>query len=291
MKTFLSLLILMGIIFIGLNCSQADAQTQTPDTLATYIALKNGNFLHSGEYVEFTGNVVDITTQKPVSGATVNLVLSEPNGTTTKIANVTSVSNGGEYDFILPITNGFGIGEYVVNPYAQKEGYATGMDDNSALFFLVARENKQIIKAEGQDFPAYFESMELQTNNLTFNQDTKSLNFGFEKITGDYMPKGISWVDPSSPPSYASDIFVTFKRPLISAPFHVFVNNHEVDAKVSENQTYYFLDMTLSDSDSNGTGNVSVVGTYVIPEFPLAIPMLFIGFISLLALYRIKISK
>ena len=287
----LFLFIVMGIVFLNLTLSDAHAQTQ--DSIVAYVSMQNhgetsiGNYFLPGEQIEFIGNVLDNTKHVSVSGATVDLTLTCPNGTTTKMASTTSGSDGG-FSITVPVTNGFDIGDYVVNVYAHKDGYADGNGDSPA-FFLVARGGKQIIKAEGQDFPVYLEGIELQTDNLTFNKDTKSLTFNIKKIEGGYVPKGISWIGGRLP--YINQIFVTFKKPLISAPFHVFVNNQEIQIDNSENKTYYFLDLPLLDSDASGKGHVVMVGTYAVPEFPFSVPVLLIGIVSAIGFYGMKFRK
>lgn len=286
----LFLFIVMGIVLLDLNLSDAHAQTQ--DSISPIVSIKNhgetsiGNYFLPGEQIEFVGSVIDNTKHTLATGVTtVDLILTCPNGTTTKIASTTLESDSG-FSIIMPVTNGFDIGDYVVNVSVHKDGH--DIIGDSPAFFLVARGGKQIIKAEGQDFPVYLEGIELQTDNLTFNKDTKSLTFDIKKIEGDYAPKGISWINGIP---YVNQIFVTFKKPLISAPFHVFVNNQEISIDVSENKTYYFLDLPLLDSDASGKGNVVIAGTYVIPEFPFVIPVLLISVVSVIVFYRMKIRK
>jgi hypothetical protein len=286
----LAIIVIASILAFTIITNQSHAQTQTQDALSVGVALANygqtsysGYFL-PGEQINFVGNVLDNTKHVGVTGAKVDLILTCPNGTITKVASTTSGSDS-SYGIVMPVTGGFSIGEYVVNVSASKDGYVNDINYNSAAFFLVARGGKQIIRAEGEDFPVYIESIELQTGNLTFNKDTKSLNFDVKPISGDYSPKGISWINGLPDPN---QIFVTFKRPLLSAPFHVFVNNQEVYTKFSENQTFYFLDLALTDSETSGQEHVSIIGTYVIPEFPFAIPVFLIGVTSLIVFFRVK---
>lgn len=291
MKNYLLFLfIVMGIVFLDLNLS--DAQAQTQDSISPVVSIKNhgetsiGNYFLPGEQIEFVGSVIDNTKHTLASGVTtVDLILTCPNGTTTKIASTTLESDS-SFSIAMPITNGFGIGDYVVNVSIHKDG--RDINGASPAFFFVARGGKQIIKAEGQDFPVYLEGIELQINNLTFNKDTKSLTFDIKKIEGDYAPKGISWINGIP---YVNQIFVTFKKPLISAPFHVFVNNQEIQIDNSENQTYYSLDLPLLDSDASGKGHVVLVGTYAVPEFPFSVPVLLIGIVSVIGFYRIRFGK
>jgi hypothetical protein len=284
-----SIIVISSIMALTLITNHAYGQTQLHDNLVAFVTIQNSGetstnvYFLPGEQINFVGTVEDSTKFGSVGRATVDLTLTCPNDTITKIASVTSDNRGG-YSIMMPVTSGFAIGDYVVNVSAHKEGY-TNDSNTGAAFFLVARGEKQIIKAEGQDFPVYLESIELQTDNLTFNKDTKSLNFDLKEIAGDYAPKGISWINGIP---WKNQIFVTFKKPLISAPFHVYVNGQDADMQVSENQTHYFLDIALLNTDSSGEGKAAVVGTYAIPEFPLAVPVLLASITSSIIFYRMR---
>ncbi|MGI0088000.1 MAG: hypothetical protein ACREBI_08600, partial [Nitrosotalea sp.] len=48
---------------------------------------------------------------------------------------------------------------------------------------------------------------------------------------------------------------------------------------------------TLEIDFENGTNVMYIYGTYLVPEFPFAVPVLLIGIASMIVFYKIKIGK
>jgi hypothetical protein len=273
--------------------NHAFAQSQPPHEIVGLLSMTQfgnigtGLYFMPGQQIHFGGNTLDNTEHTQVGGATVDLILIAPNGTSIKVASTVS-DNQSNYSIDMPVTSGFEIGEYVATISVHKEGYASNMGDNSAIFFLVPREETQVIVTEGQEFPIHIWSIELKASNVTFNKETKSINFDLEKIPGNFVQQNVSGYNRLANPNY---VFFIFKKPLISAPLNVTFNGQYLNARVKENSTYYVIDSYLPDSQLGDKNHLAIIGTYVIPEFSTIFPVLLISMVSLIIFCKINIRK
>ena len=91
---------------------------------------------------------------------------------------------------------------------------------------------------------------------------------------------------------FANTIGVTIQRPLLSPSFYVVLNNKTgptLDYDVQITSDKYFVGINTDELQGNGT--VTLIGTYAAPEFPVIVPVMLIGIVSAITLYRVIFRK
>lgn len=240
---------------------------------------------------------------KLIDGTVENLIMSDEAGNTQPVTRIAgsnnvlilpSISNSIiEYDLkdvlilkddiftwnfrYLETTNFFlpeGVGLFFVNDSAvylgEKEGFACHGCQMILEYSLNQPSEMKRVSWEDQEFTVEIRTFK-ETENFMFDQSAKQIGFN---IVGTDGQDGDS-----------SDKFLTAVIPLelLWGPYVVFLDDQRIPhTEYTNNGTHAWVNMR-----PDTTGEVVIVGTTVIPEFPIIAPLA-IGFLMILAIPWIR---
>ena len=155
---------------------------------------------------------------------------------------------------------------YTVNELAR-------IGDHQGIFY-VGKEQNFTYSGEGGPLDVKAQFIEYELSPIRFDKEQKSISFDFEKLDGTFAGDGHLQFD--------SDIGLQIQRPLISPPYTIIIETDEDGIEydpgyrvdIRENG-YYEYKLSLDEEMQKGT--VTIIGTYVIPEFGSIVVMIMIA--------------
>ncbi|MGI0102556.1 MAG: hypothetical protein ACREA7_08185 [Nitrosotalea sp.] len=260
-----------GVKFFGYQLDPSDREFGNPTLPPNYSMQPNG--------------------KSAIAGIQVNARITDPLGNTVYDKTETTDNNGQFPEMTFPITEDLRRGLYEVSYNATKDdGNVFMWGTNGAVFdyFVVGNETKFITSWGGKSYQFSYYGVDTDASNFVFSQATKSMTFDIKKIDGPFSRK-------DHIPTYGRMYnftgypIITIEKPLLTGPFvSVFngklINSYTTEPNGSENGPEMV-------GPVEGDGSLTFTGTYVIPEFPFAVPVLLIGIVSMIVFYRIKIGK
>ncbi len=218
-----------------------------------------------GEAYFFDGTIVP----EKVNVGTVDIRMTKPSGETEIIANDIPITDN-YVKFKIPITDDFDHGKYVLRPiYTVNELARIG--DYQGIFYVGKEQNFTYLDEEGGGRPlnVKVQYIEYELSPIRFDKEQKSISFDFERLEGKFAGDGYLQFD--------GDLGLQIQRPLISPPYTVIIQTDEYTIKYDPGYMvgitesgYYEYRLALDEEVKKGT--VTIIGTYVIPEFgPIAI--------------------
>ncbi|MGI0009142.1 MAG: PEFG-CTERM sorting domain-containing protein [Nitrosopumilaceae archaeon] len=236
----------------------------------------NGRYFQPGDTVHIQGNFYGTanSSPQPLNDVLIDVTMNKPNGETVSILENYVPKKAGEFEAKIPIDDTFPIGRYDFSFSAHKEGQTSEPNEHQSPFY-VARVKQFVIPAEGKDFTVQTESIEFEITNLVFDKESKSIIMNAKRIPGKYSTaEGLQ---------FGSQIGITIQRPLISPPFFLAVNGQEsfldeYNTKITDDK--YSTGIYLHQIEKEGTAVLT--GTYVVPEFPVAVIILVASVIAIL---------
>jgi len=248
----------------------------------------NGRYFQAGDTVKLQGNFYATPEIMPsgqrgpqtLNDVLVDVTMYKPNGETVTILQNYVPKKSGEFEAEIHIDDEFPIGKYDFSFAAHKEGQTSEPNEQQSPFY-VARVKQFIIPAEGKEFRVQTESIEFEISNLTFDKESKSLTIDAKRIPGKYAAHDSI--------QFENQIGMIIQRPLISPPFFLSVNGQEsyfdeYSTRITDDQ--YSIGMYLNQIQDEGTA--TLVGTYVVPEFPIAGFIMVVSMVTILILTRTK---
>jgi|GEM_PF-5593951 len=245
----------------------------------------NGRYFNYGDTVKLEGNYYALTnsTSQLLNNTLVDVILHKPDGSTISVLKDYFPEKPGHFSVEIHVDKTFLIGKYYFDFSAHKKGQSSEPNENQSPFYVV-RVKQFVIPVEGKEYSVKTESIEQQVSNVRFDNASKSLIFDIDKISGRYAADGDL--------QFANTIGVTIQRPLLSPSFYVVLNNKTgptLDYDVQITSDKYFVGINTDELQGNGT--VTLIGTYAAPEFPVIVPVMLIGIVSAITLYRVIFRK
>ncbi|MCE2615092.1 MAG: PQQ-dependent sugar dehydrogenase, partial [Nitrosopumilus sp. (ex Thoosa mismalolli)] len=223
-----------------------------------------------GEAYFFDGTIVP----EKVNIGTVDIRMTKPSGETEIIAKEIPITDN-YVKFEISITDDFERGKYLLRPiYTVNELARIG--DHQGIFY-VGKEQNFTYSGEGGPLDVKAQFIEYDLSPIRFDKEQKSISFDFEKLDGTFAGDGHLQFD--------SDIGLQIQRPLISPPYTIIIETDEdvieydpgYRVDIRENG-YYEYKLALDEEMQKGT--VTIIGTYVIPEFGSIVVMIMIASIG-----------
>ncbi|MGI0046437.1 MAG: hypothetical protein ACREBB_04525 [Nitrosotalea sp.] len=234
----------------------------------------------------------NLTNGKPaIAGVLVNVRVTDPLGNTVYNKTEATDNNGQFPEMTFSITKDLKRGLYEAYYSATKDGGIVFTDGGTYGqvddYFVVG--NKTTFKTDwgGKSFQFSYYGVDTDASNFVFSQPNKTITFDIHKINGTFSRK--DHVQTWGPDyNFVGYPIITIEKPLLTGPFISTINGKLINSSV-----------TASDGSENGpemvgsveeNGNLTFTGTYVVPEFPLAIPVLLISITALIVFYRLKFT-
>ena len=135
----------------------------------------------------------------------------------------------------------------------------------SSQEIFYGEEQKFQYTGQGGPLEAYIQYSKYDISPIRFDIDEKSISFDFKKIDREFAPDD-NW-------QFENNIGLLIQRPLISPPYMIVIesgNNiveyesNDYEVKITEDNFYKYV-LSLDEEWQEGT--VTIIGTYVIPEF------------------------
>ena len=241
----------------------------------------NGRDFGYGDTVKLEGTFYATTNSspQPLGDVLIDVTMHRPDGKTVSILKDYLPEKPGQFIAEIHINETFPVGKYFFDFSAHRKGHTSEPNENQSPFY-VARIKQFTIPAEGKEFHVTTDTIEQEVSNVQFDKESKSLIIYANDVPGKYASDDYM--------QFPNTLGITIQRPLISPPFYVDMNNQtnpmqDYDVQIT-NETYSLGINTYG--QTNGT--VTLIGTYVVPEFPFAIPVLIASITSLIIFYRIK---
>lgn len=229
--------------------------------------------------------------RKAVFG-TVDIQITTPSGEEIIILENILIENN-KANFTIPISdsNEFEIGKYVLRAIYNTEN--TSNLENTQEIFYISQEEEFTYTGEGGPLDTRLQYIAYDVSPIIFDAEQKSISFDFKKIgkKEQFFPDGFL--------QFENDIGVMIQRPLISPPYMIVIQTDNDDQGVLEYQpndyevkitedSFYKYKLSLDENWEEGT--VTIIGTYVIPEFGhVALMILLVG-IGLMVILSTKFS-
>ncbi|WP_316504184.1 PQQ-dependent sugar dehydrogenase [Nitrosopumilus sp.] len=216
-----------------------------------------------------------------VNSGTVDIQMTTPSGDKITVASDIQVTDNYAKFAIPIIEDEHDLGKYILDAI-YKDGDNSHVGDSKATFY-VGEEQKYQYEGQGGPLDVNMQYVEYEISPITFDLDEKSISFEFKRLNQQFTPDE-SW-------QLEGDIGLLIQRPLISPPYMIMIetqneiheyepNNHEI--KITEDNFYRYV---LSLDNEWEEGKVTVIGTYVIPEFgSITFAVLLIGIIAMIIL-------
>ena len=227
----------------------------------------------SGE-VHFFGQAAD---PGKASTGTADIMLTMPSGRTVTMAGHIPVS-GSYVEFAIPVAEGLDPGAYLLHATYTADGAGHPAEYQAA--FHIGQSRHFLYAGEGGPLSASAQYVEYAVSPISFDIDSKSVSFDFERLD-----------DRPAPPGHPlqAGIGVLIERPLISPPYVIAVESdsgtaYREDHKIGITEdNFYRYELVPDEGVKRGT--VTITGTYVIPEFGIvASAVLVIGLASMAVL-------
>ena len=218
---------------------------------------------------------------------TVNIQMTTPTGEEIIIVkDILIKNNKADFEFTITDSNDFKIGKYLLRPIYNTEN-SSHLGNNQEIFYI-GQEKEFTYTGEGGPLDVNLQYIEYDVSPIIFDADQKSISFDFKKIgsEGEFTSYGFL--------QFESDIGVVIQRPLISPPYMVVIEIDNEDKDVFEYQAkdyqikiigdnFYKYKLSLDEKWDEGT--ITIIGTYVIPEFgQVVMIILTVGTISVIVL-------
>jgi predicted secreted protein with PEFG-CTERM motif len=207
------------------------------------------------------------TTQDYISGTPVSVIIRNPIG---NVVTIAQPDLGSDRTYSTTVTSGGAVwqaaGTYEVDVYF-------GSKDRSAkttFQFTAGTQPGNTIKVDGTDFSVTYSITNGKVLGIKADIQSRSLIVSIQ-TTGDGqltidLPRAL--IDAKKTTDQTDDQF--------------FVLNDGQEAQFTETKTT--TDRTLTIPFTNGTGQIEIIGTFIVPEFgPIAVLVLAIAIISIIA--------
>ena len=195
-------------------------------------------------------------------------------------------NNKADFAFTITDSNEFKIGKYLLRAIYNTEN-SSHLGNNQEIFYI-GQEKEFTYNGEGGPLDVNLQYIEYDVSPIIFDVDQKSISFDFKKIGSEEEFTSDGFLQ------FESDIGVLIQRPLISPPYMVVIEIDNEAQDVFEYQTkdyqikitgdnFYKYKLPLDEKWEEGT--ITIIGTYVIPEFGQALMIiLIVGTISVIVL-------
>ena len=230
-----------------------------------------------GEAYFFDGTIVP----EKVNAGTVDIKMIKPSGATVIVAENIPITDN-YVKFTIPITDDFKLGKYLLRAIYTINDVAR-IGDYEGRFY-VAQEQHFTYSGEGGPLDVKAQYIEYDVSPIRFDIDKKSISFDFELLDGKFASDRLQ---------FENDISLQIDRPLISPPYTIII---ETEDDILEYQPKgYRIDIIgddryeykLSLDEKWKKGTVTVIGTYVIPEFgSLTLIILTVSIISIFVVVK-----
>ncbi len=212
----------------------------------------------------------------------VQVYIVDPYGKIVYNNKVMGDENGSFQNMTFPITKDLQRGVYEVYHNVTKDGNyvePSGSIDISVDQFYVTNLQKFNVQAEGKSFHVYFQSIDVDASNPVLDQNKKSLSFDVQKLEGKYYNRHFQY---NRDIGSAGCVKIDIEKPLLTGPFAATINGKQIDSCGYTSNTGI-----IGPIDENG--KLTIIGTYVIPEFPVNLMIVTaIGLIGTLIAVRLK---
>lgn len=245
----------------------------------------DGRYFNYGDTVKLEGNyyVQSNSIPQPLNKILVDVIMHKPDGSIISVLKDYLPEKPGHFSVEIPVDETFLIGKYYFDFSVHKKGQTSEPNENQSPFYVV-RVKQFVIPVEGKEYNVKTESIEQQVSNVRFDNESKSLIFDIDKISGKYAADGDL--------QFVNTVGVTIQRPLLSPSFYVVINNKTgptLDYDVQITPEKYFVGINTDELQNNGT--VTLIGTYAAPEFSIVVPVMLIGIVSVIAFHRVRLRK
>lgn len=221
--------------------------------------------------------------ESAIQGVLVNFYIVDPYGKIIFNDTETTDNNGAFHGKPFHISKDLKRGLYDVYYDATKDGhfvYLSAGQDGTSDYFYLTNQTLFNVNAEGKLFHVGYYGVDTDASNLVFNGNNKSLTFDVSKLAGTFNRNqtwAYGWHALGCP-------MITIEKPLLTGPFNSTLDGIRTDS--------CGLVMPGSDMQVFGpieeSGKLTITGTYVIPEFPFAVPVLLISIASLIVFHRMR---
>jgi len=262
--------------------------------------ISKNNFLTYGQNITFFGyqagdisggilgnpNIPELPgvtgSGKPaIAGIDVHIYILGPYGIV--YDNKTKTDENGLFRMIFPVTKNLQPGIYeIYNEVARNGTTVQNPPSSNVEGFYITNSQKFTIEAEDKPYNVWFQSVNLNATHVTFSEETKSLSFDVKKLDGKFYNRhffaGTSTGGIECP-------VITIESPLLTGPFTMQMNSRDIE------NCGYASGQETTVGPINEDGKITLVGTFVVPEFPFVLPVLLVSVVSVIAFYRIRIRK
>ena len=205
-----------------------------------------------------------------------------PSGDKITVArNIPIIDNYAE--FTIPVTDDkqYDLGKYILRAnYNIDDNYYFG---NYQEIFYIGQEQRFQYSGQGGPLDVNMQYVEYDISPIRFDIDEKSISFDFKKNTGEFAPDE-NW-------QHQNDIGLLIQRPLISPPYMIIIETednmiqyepNDYEIKITKDNFYKYV-LSLDEEWQKGT--ITIIGTYVIPEFgQITFIILAVGIIAMIVL-------
>lgn len=256
------------------------------DKITFYSYEKDGQYILGNPQLPPSIAALDLLAGKPaVPGVLVQVYIVDPYGKVVYNNKVVGDEKGNFQNMTLPITKDLQRGVYEIYYNVTKDGNyvksSVSIDDSVDQFYLTNLQ-KFDIEAEGRSFNVYFQGIDVDASNPIFEQSKKSLSFDVQKIEGRYYNRHFLYTRDTA--GTAGCVKIDIEKPLLTGPFLAEINGKQIDSCGYGSETGIIGPI---DED----GRLTIIGTYVIPEFPINLIVASIAVGVMLAMTRFRNLK